>query len=206
MAVQQEMAVVYPPDAEELCEFLPETDCGKCGASSCVEFAEAVLSKQYPPEKCQELDGKFREVLSAIVDLPKDPIPYDLMMEQTPCELIEINGSNGPGPLLVTCNFKETVRILREILEQTRTSAFLLPTFTHGYSVDNAVHERMFKAVEIWKAIKENHVEDRLARPSLVIPGLAESERNAIKQLTRWDVSVGPLSGFLIPLFVLTQD
>ena len=65
MAVQQEMAEVYPPDAEELCEFLPETDCGQCGASSCLEFAEAVLSGQCPPAKCQELEGRFRDALSA---------------------------------------------------------------------------------------------------------------------------------------------
>ena len=42
--VQQEMAEIYPPDAEELSELLPATDCGRCGFASCIEFAE-VLSK-----------------------------------------------------------------------------------------------------------------------------------------------------------------
>ena len=91
---------------------------------------------------------------------------------------------------------------MEEILTQTRTKAFLLPTFTHGYSVDNAVPERMFKAVEIWKAMKENSVEDKLDRSVLIIPGLAESEKSAIRQLTRWEVVVGPVSGFLLPLFL----
>jgi CO dehydrogenase/acetyl-CoA synthase gamma subunit (corrinoid Fe-S protein) len=54
------------------------------------------------------------------------------MMEQVPCELIEINHPNEDAPLLITCNFRETVRIMKTILESTQTPAFLLPTFTHG--------------------------------------------------------------------------
>ena len=95
---------------------------------------------------------------------------------------------------------------MKEILEKTGTKAFLLPTQTHGYSVDNAVHERMFKAIEIWKAMQENTVTEKVDRSVLVIPGLAESEKNSIRQLTRWDVLVGPNSGFLTPLFLLQND
>jgi CO dehydrogenase/acetyl-CoA synthase gamma subunit (corrinoid Fe-S protein) len=43
-------------------------------------------------------------------------------------------------------------------------------------------------------------------RSVLVIPGLAESEKNAIRQLTRWEVLVGPISGFLTPLFLLQNN
>jgi CO dehydrogenase/acetyl-CoA synthase gamma subunit (corrinoid Fe-S protein) len=92
---------------------------------------------------------------------------------------------------------------MQNILTSTGVKAFLLPTFTHGYSIDNAVHERMFKSMEVWKAIKENRVEEQLAKPILVIPGLAESERNAIRQISKFDVRVGPKSGFLAPLFIL---
>jgi CO dehydrogenase/acetyl-CoA synthase gamma subunit (corrinoid Fe-S protein) len=71
--------------------------------------------------------------------------------------------------------------------------------------VDNAVAERMFKAVEVLKAIKENLVEQRLERPVIIIPGLAESERNSIRQITRCTVLVGPVSGFLAPLFIFAN-
>lgn len=205
MAVEQEMAEIYPPEAEELSEFLPETDCGNCGFASCIEFAESVLEKETRPNKCPDLDPKFIDILATIVELNKDPIPYNLMMEQVPCELIEINSPDKDSPVLITCNFQETVRIMKEILESTSTEAFLLPTHTHGYSVDNAVHEKMFKAMEIWKAIKDNSVEARVERPTMIIPGLAETERNSIRQLTRWEVVVGPVSGFLLPLFILNN-
>jgi len=205
MAVKQEMAEIYAPEAEELSELLPEIDCGTCGFASCIEFAEALLEKEAAPRICPELNSDFVDALSAIVKLDKDPIPYNLMMEQVPCEVLEINQPNEHSPLLITCNFQETVRIMKQVLDCVSVSAFLLPTDTHGYSVDNAIHEKMFKPVEIWKAINENHLETRLEKSVMVIPGLAEREKNAIRQLTRWEVLVGPVSGFLAPLFLLSN-
>jgi CO dehydrogenase/acetyl-CoA synthase gamma subunit (corrinoid Fe-S protein) len=205
MVVQQEMAEIYPPDAEELSELLPETDCGRCGFASCIEFAEALIERRARTSICPDLGSEFAEILGAILKINKDPIPYNIMMEQEPCTLIEINNPDKGSPVLVTSNFRETVRIMKEILGSTGTSAFLLPTFTHGYSVDNAVHERMFKATEIWKALKENAIEQRVSRTVMVIPGLANKEKNPIRQLTGWDVLVGPVSGFLAPLFILNN-
>lgn len=205
MVIEQEMAEIYPLETEDIAELLPETDCGNCGYMSCIEFAEAVLDEEINPYKCPDLDGEIADILAAIVDLNKDPIPYNIMMEQVPCELIEINSPDKDSPVLITCNFQETVRIMKEILESTSTEAFLLPTHTHGYSVDNAVHEKMFKAMEIWKAIKDNAVEAKVEKPTMIIPGLAETERNSIRQLTRWEVLVGPVSGFLLPLFILNN-
>jgi len=206
MVVEQEMAEIYPPTEEDLSEFLPDIECGDCGFPSCIEFAAAILENKISPQKCSELDQEFGNLLELIVKLEKDPIPYNIMMEQEPCELIEVNDPTKGAPLLITCNFRETVRIMKEILEKTGTRAFILPTQTHGYSVDNAVHERMFKAIEIWKAMQDNRVSEKVDRSVLVIPGLAESEKNAIRQLTRWDVVVGPVSGFLTPLFLLQND
>jgi CO dehydrogenase/acetyl-CoA synthase gamma subunit (corrinoid Fe-S protein) len=203
MVVQQEMAEIYPPDAEDLASFLPETDCKRCGFSSCIDFSASLLQKKISPDECPGLGKEYARVVASVVELNKDPIPYNVMMEQEPCSLIEINSPSEASPLLITCNFRETVRIMKEILERTSTRAFLLPTFTHGFSVDNAAHERMFKAVEVWKAMKENAVEEKVGKPVLVIPGLAESERNSVKQMTRWEVVIGPVSGFLLPLFIL---
>jgi acetyl-CoA decarbonylase/synthase complex subunit gamma len=199
------MAEIYPPDAEELARLLPETDCGDCGFESCTAFAAAFLAGKADARDCRDLDEEFSTTMASMMDLNMEPIPYNIMMEQHPCTLLEINGPDKTSPLLVTSNFRETVRIMKEILERTGARAFLLPTFTHGYSVDNAVPERMFKAMEIWKAMKENAVEQRMERPVIIIPGLAASEKNSIKQLTRCDVLPGPVSGFLAPLFILAH-
>ena len=201
MAVEQEMAEVYPPDAEDLAEYLPGTDCGQCSSGTCIEFSEALLSKKQTPADCPDLEPELADLIVSILKLDMSPIPYDVMMAQVPCKVIEINQPKKNSALLITCNFCETVTILQHILESTGTRAFLLPTATHGYSVDNAVYERMFKAIEVWKAIKENSMEEKIDKPIIVIPGLAESVRMAVRQLTKWDVQVGPVSGFLVPLF-----
>ncbi len=203
MVVEQEMAEIYPPAPEDLSEYFPETDCGKCGFESCLAFAEAVLGAQQSARTCPEIDEELAQLVDRMVGLKKEPIPYNIMMEQAPCELIEINAPDKNSPLLVTCNFRETVSIMTSILEKTGSRVFLLPTYTHGYSVDNAVPERMFKALEVWKAIQDNTVSEKVAGNRMIIPGLAESEKNAIRQLTRWEILVGPVSGFLTPLFLL---
>ncbi len=204
MVVEQEMAKIYQPDAEDLSEYLPNLDCGECGFASCIEFAEAVLLAHISPQKCSEIAAEFAEVISTIVALDISPIPYNLMMEQAECRLMEICSPTSDSPLLVTANFHETVRIMTEILEQTNTPAFLLPN-THGYSVDNAIHERMFRAIEVFKAMNENGVSEKVSRPLLVIPGLASSEKSAIRKFTQWEVLEGPVSGFLAPLFLKTS-
>lgn len=202
MAVELEMADIYLPEAEDLCEYLPNLDCRVCGFASCIDFAEAILQKKVAAQKCPELSNELVEAISAIIALNIAPIPYNLMMEQEPCRLIEICNPSPDAPLLVTANFRETVRIMKEILERTGTPAFLLPTDTRGYSIDNAVHERMFRAIEVFKAMNENGVSEKVTRPILIIPGLAASEKNGIHRLTQWKVLEGPVSGFLVPLFL----
>ena len=202
MVVDQEMAEIYPPDADDISEYLPGLDCGTCGYKNCIEFAEALLEKKTTSRDCTELKPELADLITSVINLDTSPIPYNIMMEQIECHLIEIEQPTPNSPVLVTGNFRETVRIVKSILEKTSTRSFLLPTHTHGYSVDNAVHERMFKAVEIWKALKENAVESMVRKPILVIPGIAEFEKNSIRQLTRWEVLVGPVSGFLLPLFI----
>lgn len=54
MVVEQEMAEIYPPEAEELSELLPETDCGSCGFASCNEFAEDLIEKHASSSSCPE--------------------------------------------------------------------------------------------------------------------------------------------------------
>ncbi len=88
MVVEQEMAEIYPPAPEDLSEYFPETDCGKCGFESCLAFAEAVLGAQQSARSCPEIDEELAQLVDRMVGLKKEPIPYNIMMEQAPCELI----------------------------------------------------------------------------------------------------------------------
>ncbi len=199
--IEQEFADLYYPTADDFMEYLPGLDCGNCGFSTCFDYATS-LSNKTSQTICTECEEKIANLLLAISNFHVEPLPFNVMMEQAKCQVIPIGLPDRNSPLIVTCNFVETVRILTDLLIATKAKVYLLPTFTHGYSVDNAVHEKMFKALEVWKAMQENNVENLLGHNTLIIPGLAEKERNNIKQLTKWNVEVGPVSGFLLPVYL----
>ena len=75
MVVKQEKAEIHPPEADELSQFLPETDCGKCGFSSCIELAEVLIKGQSSLAQCSDLDPEFVSSLESILRLSKDSIP-----------------------------------------------------------------------------------------------------------------------------------
>ena len=203
MAVKLNMANIYPPDAEELSLFLPDVDYKGCGFDSRVDFGRAVIEKGLVPSGFEKLDRECADTLAAVLALKKDAIPMNIMMEQEPCTLLEINSPDKASPLLITCNFRETVRMMRETLELTSTRCFLLPIYTHGFTVDMAMTMKWFKPEEVLKALKENEVQEKVGKRIMIIPGLTNPWQDAIKELTEWDVLVGPVSGFLAPLFVV---
>jgi acetyl-CoA decarbonylase/synthase complex subunit gamma len=102
----------------------------------------------------------------------------------------------------VTCNFQETVRLLETILDTCAVSGYLVMSDTRGYSVDNAVVEKRFTPFEILKVINETEMGASVHHRTLIVPGLARPIAGQIKQMTGWEVIVGPVSGLELPLFL----
>jgi len=71
---------------------------------------------------------------------------------------------------------------------------------TRGYSADNAVVEKRFTPFEIMKVLKETELWALVNHRKLVIPGLVKHIAGQIKQITGWEVIVGPVSGLELPL------
>jgi len=206
MVVEQEFAEIYPLTEENLLEYLPDIDCRDCGFSSCPAFAEALIGKQTKAKQCTELDSLTARILDALLDLDLPPMPYNIMMESFPPGVIRIGEPNESSPVMVTCNFQETVRLLEKILNACMVSAYLVMSDTKGYSVDNAIEEKRFTPFEILKAINESEIGSSVSHRNLVIPGLARHIASQIKQTTGWEVIVGPVSGLEIPLFLKKEE
>jgi CO dehydrogenase/acetyl-CoA synthase gamma subunit (corrinoid Fe-S protein) len=202
MVVEQEYADLYPLTAENLLEYLPDIDCRDCGFSSCPEFAEALVAKEAKADQCTELNPITRGVLNALLDLDVGPLPYNVMMENFSPGVIKVGEPDETSPVMVTCNFQETVRLLETILKTGSVRGYVVMSDTKGYSVDNAVEEKRFSPFEILKIINQSEIGSLVSHRSLIIPGLARHLAGQIKQATGWDVIVGPVSGFEIPLFV----
>ena len=76
---------------------------------------------------------------------------------------------------------------------------------TKGYSVDNAIEEKRFTPFEILKTINETEIGSSVTHRNLIIPGLARHIAGQIKHVTGWEVIVGPVSGFELPLFLYRE-
>jgi CO dehydrogenase/acetyl-CoA synthase gamma subunit (corrinoid Fe-S protein) len=204
--VVEEFSETYPLDASDLLRYLPRTDCGSCGFASCEAFAEQLVAKTAKAADCPELDTRMAELMDAVLPLMPRIFPYDQWMK-TVEEPYRAYGDPGPdAPVLVTANFVDTITVLDEIFQASGVSLHLLISDTHGYSVDNAVEERWFKAGNIMAAITAAGIGRQVSHTDLLIPGLAERQRSDIQRVTRWHVEVGPVSGFEIPLFLATLD
>jgi acetyl-CoA decarbonylase/synthase complex subunit gamma len=202
MAVEQEFADLYPLTAENLLEYLPDIDCRDCGFPSCPAFAEALVSKEAKAVKCTELDPLTARTLDCLLELDIPPLPYNVMMESFSPGVIKVGRPNESSPVMVTCNFQETANILKKILETCSVNGYLVMSDTKGYSVDNAIEEKRLTPFEILKVLNESEIGASITHRTLVIPGLARHIAGRIKQVVGWDVVVGPVSGFEIPLFL----
>jgi len=202
MVVKQEFADIYPLTEENLLEYLPDVDCRDCGFSSCPAFAEALVTKKARAKQCTELDPVAARLLDALLELDLPPLPYNVMMESLAPGVIDIGSPNESSPVMVTCNFQETVRLLEKILKICGVSGYLVMSDTKGYSVDNAIEEKRFTPFEILKAINESEIGSSVNHRNLIIPGLARHIASQIKQTTGWEILVGPVSGLELPLFL----
>ena len=144
MVVEQEYADLYPLSAENLSGYLEGLDCGECGFPSCMAFAEALLSRNARGDQCPELDPKMAATLNVLLAFEPRKIPYNVMMESLPPGVYHAENPQASSPVLVTCNFRETIYLLENILKACSVDALLLMSDTKGYSVDNAVVEKWF--------------------------------------------------------------
>jgi CO dehydrogenase/acetyl-CoA synthase gamma subunit (corrinoid Fe-S protein) len=205
MAVGMEVADLYRLTEESLLPYLSDTDCEDCGHPSCVAFAEELLQGNAEARRCSQMNPRMAEIVDALLKFPVPTLPFNVMMETFPPGLVKFGSPEPSSPVLVTCNFQGTVRLLEQIAGVAEMSAYLVMSDTKGYSVDNAVVEKRFTPFEIARAINETEIGSMVSHRSLVIPGLAKHLASQIRMITGWEIVVGPVSGFEVPLFLLSE-
>lgn len=190
---------------EELAKYLPEQGCDECGAATAAQMAEKLISGDCQASGCTRIAASLAEkidkVLSINIHLPES----DPAMQKVRERLIEVNAPDESSPVLLTSNSIITIRILKLVLETTGTKAFLVPVDTIGYTVDNAVHESKFTPMAVMRALTDSGILSRSSSRRAVIPGLAADQKGTIERVTRWSLEVGPVSGFELPLYLVTR-
>ena len=206
MAVGMEVADLYPLTEESILPYLSDSDCGDCGHTSCVAFAEELLKGNTEARGCSQMNPRMAAVMDGLLRFPVPVLPYNIMMETFPPGLLSLGSPEPSSSVLVTCNFQGTVNLLKQIADAAAMSAYLLMSDTKGYSIDNAVVEKRFTPFEIARVLNETEIGSMVNHRTLVIPGLAKHLASQIRMITGWEIVVGPVSGFEFPLFLLREN
>ena len=133
---------------------------------------------------------------------------WGLLFRLFPCPTrVGLRRVGDPGrasPVLVTCNFHNTVQRLTRLLEKAGVDAWLLVADSRGVNVWCAAGGEEFNTHSVVSAVKTSGVADRvdhrrLVLPPLGAPGISTDEVHA---QTRWSTSWGPVYAEDLPRYL----
>lgn len=187
--------------------YLPGSDCGECGASSCAGLIRGLKDGTLSPSDCPSLPdhrvAAFRLALRAREILPVVPA-FELPRPGYP-GLVEINNPLDDSPVLVSGNSQFTQEVVTTILGFTVSPFRILFVDCRGDTVDMAMIYQSLTVDRIYRALAGRESPGSGKLMELILPGFArELERPLIEQ-TGWSVQVGPICVAELPLFLGEQ-
>ncbi|MHA1731421.1 MAG: (Fe-S)-binding protein [Promethearchaeota archaeon] len=185
-------------------KYLPKTDCGACGFASCAAFCEAVEKGSALASACPEMDPdygqKFELLFRAKEVLPEVSINAGIVAIDE--GVTPVGDPDAKSPVLVTGNFLYTQSVLASVLFAVPVDAYILSTDTMGCAVDMAIPLNFFTGRTIKNALDRCDLGGRVARGTLVVPGLAKDLKGDFEAVTGWEVLVGPVCALELPVYL----
>ena len=190
-------------DRIDFLRYLPKTDCGACGVSTCREFVKALKEGNKKPRDCPGLSPGLYYPFEVALDA-------DNLLPEFPCltvprpgltGLMEINNPDEDSPILVSGNNTHTQDVMTSILGTTKSPFFVLFVNTRGDTVDMAVVLKSLTGEIIRSEVLRSGVLQKTHHQEIVIPGLARAMGDDIRKSTGWKVTVGPVCAGELPLF-----
>jgi CO dehydrogenase/acetyl-CoA synthase gamma subunit (corrinoid Fe-S protein) len=184
--------------------YLPGSDCGECGASSCAELIRGLKNGTHSPSDCPSLPdhrvAAFRLALRAREILPAVPA---FELPRPGCAgLVEINNPLADSPVLVSGNSEFTQEVVTTLLGFTLSPFRILFVDCRGDTVDMAMIYQSLTVERVCQALAWTEPPGSGKVMELILPGFArELERPLIEQTGR-SVQVGPICVAELPLFL----
>ena len=191
--------------AEDLAKYLPPEGCRGKGFAGARALSEALVGRKVKASDCQGIEPELADAIDGVLSLDLRLPESDPMMNQVGEKLIEINSPDSTSPVLITGNSVITKQVLTAIFSRTNVKAYLVPTETLGYTIDNAVNENTFTAMSVLKGIGDSRIASKVDERRLILPGLAETAKSSIERITKWPAEIGPVSGFELPIFLASR-
>ncbi len=197
---------LYKISADDLAKYMPDGDASACGAKTWREFAQMLLDKKVKASDCSKIDKKMADAIDGVISVMDIRLPEsDSMQEKVDEKLIEFNSPESDSPILITSNSKLTHKILQMIFDASKVKAFVIPVETNGYTLDNSVATNSLTGMAVIKAFNDSGISSKAPSKRAILPGLASDLRGGIERVTRWSLEAGPVSGFELPMFLLSR-
>ena len=155
---------------------------------------------------CPKIDKKMADVIDAVLSIDIRLPESDPMQQKVPEKLFEYNSPDESSPVLITSNSIITHQILKLIFDRSKAKAYVIPVDTIGYTMDNSVVGGAFTPMAVMKAINDSGIGNKSSSRKALISGLAGEQKSGIERITRWSLEVGPVSGFEIPMYLISRS
>ncbi len=196
---------LYKMSADDLAKYLPASGSAKAGAKNERELAEKLIGRTVKAADCSEIEKKMAAAIDGALSIDLRLPESDPMQEKVPEKLFEYNSPDESSPILITSNSKLTHSILKMIFDAAGVKAFVIPVDTNGYTLDNSVVAGALTPMAVMKALTDSGIASRNSSRRAIIPGLAKDLKGNIERITRWNLEVGPVSGFELPMYLLSR-
>ncbi|NLK25953.1 MAG: hypothetical protein GX307_05180 [Euryarchaeota archaeon] len=190
---------------EDLSKYLPNKGCAESETKNSLALAEMILARKIKASECPGIEPKLAETIDQIMTVDLHLPESDSLQQKIPEKLVEINSPDESSPVLLTGNSILTHKVLRLIFDAAKVSTFIIPVDTNGYTLDNSVVVNALTPMAVMRAVTESDIMRRTSSRKMIIPGLAFNSKSPIERVTRWSVEVGPVSGFELPLYLMTK-
>jgi acetyl-CoA decarbonylase/synthase complex subunit gamma len=126
---------------------------------------------------------------------PRKPVSVEPGLEA-------IGEPNENSPVLLTTNFALTYYTVASDIESAKIDCYLLVVDSEGMSVESAVAGRKMTADTVAEALANYKVGDKVSHRHIVIPGRSARLSGEIRELSGWNVSVGPMDSSGISKYI----
>jgi CO dehydrogenase/acetyl-CoA synthase gamma subunit (corrinoid Fe-S protein) len=191
---------LYKLKAEDLVKYLPGQDKGW------TDFAQKLIDKKAKAVDCPKIEKKMAEAIDAVLSIDIRLPESDPMQQKVPEKLFAYNSPEESSPVLISGNSIITHQILKLIFDRSKAKAFVIPVDTIGYTMDNSVVGGAFTPMAVMKAINDSGIAGKSSARKALISGLAGEQKSGIERITRWSLEIGPVSGFEIPMYLLSRQ